>query len=156
MKTLFGLLLSGAVLASCSSDPSGTATDAANVQSLNQQFIGAWNSKNTAQLDSLLADDVQFVQGETHYKGKAEVADKWIGATLSTISDLKTYTASSGNDTQIAYEAGTFSTEVLPDAPGAPRGEGEGNFILLWKKGANDKWKLSYAQLEGLPVQVKN
>ena len=89
-------------------------------------------------------------------KGKAEVADKWIQATLGTIADLKTYAASSGNDAQLAYEAGTFSAEVLPETPGAPHGVGEGNFVLLWKRGADSKWKLSYAQLEDLPVQVKN
>ncbi|MBC6612754.1 nuclear transport factor 2 family protein [Hymenobacter sp. BT507] len=151
MRILFGLLLGG-VLASCSSN---TASDAVNVQSLNQQFIGAWNSKNTAQLDSLLADDVQFVQGETHYKGKAEVADKWVRATIGSIANLKTYTASSSADTQLAYDAGTFTAEVLPETAGGPQGEGEGNYMLLWKKDANNKWKLSYAQLEDLPVQVK-
>ena len=157
VKTLFGLLLGGGVLAACSAEPvvSPPPPGAANVQSLNQQFIGAWNSQNTAQLDSLLADDVQFVQGETHYKGKAEVADKWIQATLGTIADLKTYAASSGNDTHLAYEAGTFSAEVLPETPGAPHGMGEGNFILLWKRGPDSNWKLSYVQLEDLPVQMK-
>ena len=157
MKIFLGLLLGSSVLAACSAGSSATTTDAAaNVQSLNQQFIGAWNNQNAAQLDSLLADDVQFVQGETHYKGKAEVAEKWIQATLGTIADLKTYAASSGNDAQLAYEAGTFSAEVLPETPGAPHGVGEGNFVLLWKRGADSKWKLSYAQLEDLPVQVKN
>lgn len=151
MRILFGLLLGG-MLASCSSDK---ATDAVNVQNLNQQFIGAWNSKNASQLDSLLADDVQFAQGETHYKGKAEVADKWVRATIGTIANLKTYTASSSADTQIAYDAGTYTAEVLPEQPGGPAGVGEGNYMLVWKKDAGNKWKLSYAQLEGLPVQVK-
>jgi hypothetical protein len=51
---------------------------------------------------------------------------------------------------------GTFSTEVVPEGPNMPRGEGEGNFILLWKKNAKNAWKLSYVQLEGLPVRVRN
>lgn len=74
---------------------------------------------------------------------------------MPTISNLKTSTLSTVADTQIAYEAGTFSVDVSPEAPGEPRGLGEGNFMLLWKKGADDNWKLSYAQLEDLPVQVK-
>lgn len=151
MRILFGLLLGG-MLASCSSDK---ATKTVDVQNLNQQFIGAWNSKNASQLDSLLADDVQFVQGETHYKGKAEVADKWVKATIGTIANLKTYTASSSADTKLAYDAGTFTAEVLPEQAGGPAGVGEGNYMLLWKKDAGNKWKLSYAQLEDLPVQVK-
>jgi hypothetical protein len=154
MKTYFGLLLAAASLASCSTDKK--PAEAVNVQALNQQFIGAWNSRNTAQLDTLLADDIQYSQGETHFKGKSEVSDKWVRATLGTITDLKTYATSSGTDAQTAYEAGTFSTEVVPETPGTPRGEGEGNFILLWKKNAKNAWKLSYVQLEGLPVKIRN
>lgn len=154
MKSFLGLLLGGALLASCSSPKTDAA--AVNVQSLNQQFIGAWNAKNTAALDTLLADDVQYAQGETRFNGKSEVADKWVRATMGTISDLKTYVTNTGSDASIAYEAGTFSTDVLPETPGQPHGEGEGNFVLLWKKQKNNSWKLSYVQLEGLPVKVKN
>lgn len=155
MKSFLGLLLGGALLASCSG-PKTDAASAVNVQSLNQQFIGAWNAKNTAALDTLLADDVQYAQGETRFNGKSEVSDKWVRATMGTISDLKTYVTNTGSDATMAYEAGTFSTDVLPETPGQPQGEGEGNFLLLWKKQKNNSWKLSYVQLEGLPVKVRN
>lgn len=154
MKRIFGLLLGGALLAGCSDTKTDAAADV-NVQSLNQQFIGAWNAKNTVQLDSLLADDVQYAQGATRFSGKAEVSDKWVRATMGTIADLKLYTTNSGSGPAMAYEAGTFSTEVLPEMADQPRGEGEGNFILVWKKNAKNAWKLSYVQLEGLPVKAK-
>jgi len=128
----------------------------ANVQELNKQFITAWNSKETDKVISFLADDVQFLQGEAHFKGKSEVGDKWVKETASTINDLKLYVVSSGTDNQTAYEAGTFSVDVLPAGPDEPHATGEGNFILLWKKAADGAWKLSYAQLEDSPVQVKN
>jgi len=152
MKSFLNLLLGGALLTACSTPK---APDTVNVQTLNQQFVEAWNAKNTVQLDSLLADDVQFVQGEAHFSGKAEVADKWIRATQNTISNLKTSTVSTGTDASLAYEAGTFSVDVLPEDPRLPRGTGTGNFLLLWKKNAKNNWKLSLAQLEGLPVQVR-
>lgn len=129
--------------------------DAVNVQDLNQQFISAWNNKDTEKIISFLAEDVHFLQGNTHFKGKSEVAQKWVRETLPTLADLKTNVVSSSADTKTAYEAGTYSVDVLPDGPDQPHGIGEGNFILLWKKGADDTWKLNYAQLEGLPVQVK-
>ncbi|GAB2790474.1 ketosteroid isomerase-like protein [Hymenobacter luteus] len=158
MKPLSGFLLgSAALLASCSAPkPDDAAAAAVDVKSLNQQFIGAWNAKNTAALDTLLADDVQYAQGATRFNGKSEVSDKWVRATLGTIADLKLYGTSTGTDANTAYEAGTFSTEVLPEAPGQPSGEGEGNFILLWKKNKKNAWKLSYVQLEGLPVKISN
>lgn len=151
MKSFIGALLATAVLASCSG-----STDKVNVQELDQQFIKAWNTKDVDKVSSLLADDAQFLQGETHFSGKSEVVDKWVKATMGSITNLKTNVVSSDADTHTAYEAGTFSVDVLPAAPDQPQGFGEGNFTLLWKKGTDGTWKLSYAQLEDLPVQVKN
>lgn len=150
MKTMFYTLLIGAALTSCNKQE-----ESANVQSLNQEFIGAWNSKDASKVTGMLADDVDFVQGEVHYKGKAEVSEKWVNATMPTTKSLKTSVISSTNDTQTAYEAGTFSVDVLPQAVGEKAGYGEGNYMLLWKKATDGNWKLSYAQLEDLPVQVK-
>lgn len=155
MKLFLGCLLGSALLASCSA-PKPAEAPTTTAQSLDQLFIGAWNAKNTVQLDSLLADDVQYAQGETRFNGKSEVSDKWVRATLGTISDLRTYSTTSGADANIVYEAGTFSTDVLPAAPSQPHGEGRGNFLLLWKKNNKNAWKLSYVQLEGLPVRAKN
>ena len=132
-----------------------SSSDTVNVQELNQQFIGAWNNKDSDKVIGLLADDVQFLEGNSHFKGKDEVAQKWVRETMPTLADLKTSVASSSSDTKTAYEAGTYSVDVLPATQQDPRGIGEGNYILIWKKGTDDAWKLSYAQLEGLPVQIK-
>ncbi|WP_460675735.1 YybH family protein [Hymenobacter coalescens] len=152
MKAFASVLLASALAAACTKT---AETPAVNVQTLNQQFISAWNSRNAIQLDTLLADDVHFLQGEAHYQGKSEVSDKWVRATMGTIEDLRLRVVSSGNDATTAYEGGTYSVDVLPAGPGQPAGEGEGNFILLWKKNPKGLWKLSYAQLEGLPVKAK-
>lgn len=151
MKALLYSLLLAATSASCTK-----AADPVNIQSLNQEFIGAWNNKDSGKITGYLADDVSFVQGSAHWKGKGEVAQKWVSATLPTISNLKTSVVSSATDASTAYEAGTFSVDVLPGNASQPRGFGEGNYIFLWKKGADNAWKLSYAQLEDLPVQRRN
>jgi ketosteroid isomerase-like protein len=148
MKALLCSLLVAATLTSCSK-----ADEAVNIQSLNQEFIGAWNNKDSGKINGLLAEDVSFVQGSAHWKGKGEVSQKWVNETLPTISNLKTSVISSSTDANTAYEAGTFAVNVLPAAPGEPAGFGEGNYIFLWKKGEDKTWKLSYAQLEDLPVQ---
>lgn len=154
MRASAFVVLGTALLASCAQPKQETT--AVDVRALNQQFISAWNNRNTAQIDTLLADDVQYAQGETRYSGKSEVADKWVRETVGTIRDLRLNASSSGADNSLAYEAGTYEVEVLPEQPNLPRGEGEGNYILLWKKNAKNAWKLSYAQLEGLPVRAKN
>ncbi|GAB3717166.1 hypothetical protein GCM10027592_59080 [Spirosoma flavus] len=149
-KLILYTLLSTALFTGCTKQE-----EAVNIQALNQQFIGAWNSKNADQIISFLAEDVHFLQGETHFNGKSEVAEKWVRATLPSLNDLKTNVVSSATDNQTAYEAGTFSVDVLPETGQQTRGYGEGNFILLWKKGTDNAWKLSYAQLEDLPVHIK-
>lgn len=154
MRTsLARLVLLGALplLAACSkpADTSATATSAAD---LDRQFLTAWNNKDLEKTLSYLADDVQFLQGNAHFSGKAEVSDKWVRATQSSISNLRTSVVSATSTDKLAYEAGTFSVDVLPASPGQPAGIGQGNFLLLWKPAADGTWKLSYAQLEDLPV----
>lgn len=151
MKFSLITLMAAGLLSACSKAP-----EAANIQALNQDFISAWNNKDAGKIAGLLADDVQFVQGSAHWKGRDEVAQKWVRETLPSLSDLKTSVASSATDEHTAYEAGTFSVDVLPATPAEAHGFGEGNYLLLWKKGADNAWKLSYAQLEDLPVQRKN
>jgi ketosteroid isomerase-like protein len=151
MKNLLYTLFAVLFLASCTKSEGETA----NVRELNQEFINAWNSRDADKAISMMADDVHFLQGEVVYRGKSEVSDKWVRETMGTIADLKIYPVSSDTDSRIAYEAGTFSTDVLPAGPGEPRGLGEGNFMLLWKKNGDGDWKLSYAQLEGHPVVAR-
>lgn len=151
MKPLMFALGFVALFTSCTEEG-----ETVNVQDLNQQFISAWNNQDADKIISFLAEDVHFLQGEVHYQGKSEVSSKWVRETLGSITDLKTNVVSSTTDSHTAYEAGTFSVDVLPAGNDQLRGYGEGNFILLWKKTEQGDWKLSYAQLEDLPVQVKN
>ncbi|MGI4832895.1 MAG: YybH family protein [Janthinobacterium lividum] len=167
MKAFLPLVCVAALLASCSGKNNDAATTtatpgapattgaAADVTSLDQQFISAWNSKDAAKVASMLGDDVQFLQGETHFSGKSEVTNKWVTPTISTISNLKTNTVSSSNSDALAYEAGTFSVDVLPTASEKTTGDGQGNYVFVWKKAGDGTWKLSLAQLEDLPVQAK-
>jgi len=169
MKAFLPLACVAVLLASCAGKNNDAATTAAapgaaptttagapaDVASLDQQFISAWNSKDAAKVASMLGDDVQFLQGETHFSGKSEVTNKWVTPTISTISNLKTNTVSSSNSDALAYEAGTFSVDVLPTAAEKTTGEGQGNYVFVWKKAGDGTWKLDLAQLEDLPVQTK-
>ncbi|GAA4363539.1 hypothetical protein GCM10023185_32300 [Hymenobacter saemangeumensis] len=142
-----------ALLSSCTKAP-----EAVNIEELNKQFITSWNNKEVDKTLGYLADDVQFLQGNSHFSGKGEVGDKWVRATSGTIANLKTSVVSSGADSKLAYAAGTFSVDVLPEAPGQPSAFGEGNYIMVWKQvgeGKDATWKLSYAQLEDHPLRRK-
>ncbi|MGV3539495.1 MAG: DUF4440 domain-containing protein [Rufibacter sp.] len=153
MKPYLFIIALVTVLSSCAK--TGEPQTVVNISQLNQTFIGAWNSRNSAQLDTLLADDVHFVQGEVHFSGKSEVSNKWVRETLGSIDNLRISPVASGVDDSIAFEGGTFTVDVIPSDPQLPRGEGEGNFVLIWKRNNKNAWKLYYAQLEDHPVQVR-
>ncbi|HEY0110484.1 MAG TPA: nuclear transport factor 2 family protein, partial [Fibrella sp.] len=86
MKTIAQFFVLAMLFASCNKG------EPANINALNQQFIQAWNNKETDKVVGLLDDNVQFLQGNSRYTGKSEVAEKWVRATMPTISNLKTNT----------------------------------------------------------------
>jgi ketosteroid isomerase-like protein len=151
MKTLLPVAALVALFAACAQPDKPAIT----AQSLNQRFVQAWNSKQADSVIAMLDENVQFAQGQTRFSGKADVAEKWVRATLPTISDLRLSPRSSVTDAKTAYEAGTYTVDALPETPAEPHGIGEGNVVLLWRKANDESWKLSYAQLEGLPVRAK-
>ena len=139
MKYFLLSCCAAALLTACSGNSQKAAPDAAapattaaaggssaNVSDLDQQFVSAWNSKDASKITAMLADDVQFLQGETHFSGKDEVTNKWITPTINTISNLKTNGVSTGTNADMAYEAGTFSVDVLPTATEKVTGLGTG------------------------------
>ena len=164
----FYLFASGVtlLLAACSGNGQSTASTpvavtapinsaAADVAGLNQQFVSAWNNKDASKVAAMLAEDVQFLQGATHFAGKDEVTNKWITPTIGSIANLKTYSMSTGAAGDVAYDAGTFSVDVLPTPTEKTIGNGSGNYVFAWKKASDGNWKISMAQLEDLPVQEK-
>ena len=149
MKPIFSFLIALFLFSSC------TKTDEkVNVSQLNSKFIGAWNAKQADSVTAMIAEDAHFLQGNMHYSGKAQIAQNWVNKTMNNINNLRTSVVSTGIDNEMAYEAGTFVVDVPSQSPDEPNAQGEGNFILLWKK-VNGKWKLSYAQLEDHNLQVK-
>jgi ketosteroid isomerase-like protein len=148
MKSILFVLSAFIILSSCNNQKT------ANVSDLDKQFIGAWNAKDTSKINPFLADDVQFIQADGHYSGKNQVIEKWVRESLPAISNLKTNVVSSDVDTHLAFEAGTFSVDVI--APNQPSAIGEGNFVFVWKKQADNNWKINFIQLEDLPLQVSN
>ena len=138
MKAIFSFIIALFLFASCTKTEN---TEKVNPATLNSKFIGLWNAKQQDSAIAMLAEDVQFLQGNVRYNGKSEVADKWVRKTINTINNLKTSTVSSGADNTIAYEGGTFSVDVPAQTPEEPNAYGEGNFMLLWKKDANGNSK---------------
>lgn len=145
MKNVPFLIFIAFLIASCNHSGNNV-----NVSDLTRQFITAWNAKDTAKIDSLMAGDVQLLEADAHYSGKAQVMQNWVIQSMPIINNLKTNAVSTDADGHMAYEAGTFSVDV--QAQGQQPAIGEGNYILVWKFTTEGNWKLIYAQLEDLLV----
>ncbi len=144
------------LLAACSGNGQPAASlSAAPVADLNQQFVSAWNAKDASKVTAMLADDVQFLQGATHFVGKQEVTNRWVTPTIGSIANLKTYSVRTGAAGDVAYDAGTFSVEVLPTPTEKNTGNGTGNYVFAWQKASDGTWKINMALLEDLPVEEK-
>lgn len=161
MKQLFLVFATGLTLASCNESQGGEEASSADTTSsistkvsskeLNETFDQAWNNRDTVKLFSLLSDDVQMLSGPRHLDGKQEVIEKFIRKDLSVTSNLKTNIVSSGEDANIAYESGTFALDV--NVPGMKPFTNKGNYNFVWKKSADNAWKVSAINMEDLPVE---
>ena len=162
MKQLFVLLALGLTLLSCSdsnSKESSTSVNASETtakvssKELNQSFDDAWNNRDSAKLIGFLADDIQMLAGKSHFSGKQEVIEKFIRKNLNVTSNLKATVVSSGEDNGLAYEAGTFTLDVK--VPDMEPFVDKGNYNFVWKKGADNQWKVASINMEDLPIEKK-
>ncbi|SHF13019.1 YybH family protein [Flavisolibacter ginsengisoli] len=163
MKQIFIFMAASAMIVSCtnskgeekdkSAEPTKT-TATVTSKELNQQFDNAWNSKDSSKLISMLADDVQLLSAATHMNGRTEVTERFIRHNLPVTSNLRTNVVSTGESDALAYESGTFSLDVAP--PGAKPFVNNGNYTFVWKKQADQSWKVSSIVMEDLPPVIKN
>lgn len=162
MKQFLLVVAAAATIVSCSDSkggekdkPAESPKAAAHVSSkeLNEQFDKAWNSKDSVKLVQMLADDVQLLSAATHMNGRTEVSERFIRHNLPVSGNLQTKVASTGESDALAYESGTFTLDVAP--PGAKPFVDKGNYTFVWKKQADQSWKVSSILLEDLPMDTK-
>lgn len=163
MKQVFFIMAASAMIMSCTNSkggekdkPAETTKTQATVSSneLNRQFDNAWNRKDSAKLVSMLADDVQLLSAATHMNGRTEVTERFIRHNLPVSSNLQTSVVSTGESDALAYESGTFSLDVAP--PGVKPFVDKGNYSFVWKKQADQSWKVSSIVMEDLPPVAKD
>jgi ketosteroid isomerase-like protein len=163
MKQVFFIVAASAMIMSCTnskgegkdkSAETNNTTATVSSKDLNQQFDNAWNSKDSSRLVSMLADDVQLLSAATHMNGRTEVTERFIRHNLPVSSNLNTNVVSTGESDALAYESGTFTLDVAP--PGAKPFVNKGNYSFVWKKQADQSWKVSSIVMEDLPPVTKD
>lgn len=122
------------------------AANNVSVAGLMNTFTEAWNRKDSATLIGLMADDVVIMAGKDRISGKNEAADVWLRGTLPMTGNLKVTGVQSNAGAVLAYSAGTWTMNVT--APGQALSTSAGNHTFVWKKAADNTWKLTLVHIE--------
>ncbi|MBT8319546.1 MAG: hypothetical protein KJP01_05390 [Gramella sp.] len=102
----------------------------------NMQWIDAWNRNNPLELDTLTATDaVLYMEGEAM---PSDSIRSWYKNAAPMMKDLKTNAEVTYANSEVAYEAGTYSHGIKGDTLNNVY---EGSYTLIWKIADND-WKL--------------
>lgn len=109
----------------------------------NKQWIDAWNRNNPGELDTLTATDaVLYMEGQAF---NGDSIRSWYKNAAPMMKDLKTNPEVEYVNSDVAYEAGTYSHGVKNDSLNIVY---EGTYTFIWKKKKND-WKLAVMNIGG-------
>jgi len=128
------------LVATCLSLPvSAMAQDKASIQSLNDQFVTAFNSGDMAAVAALYTEDATVLPpGAEMVKGRTAIQAFW-KATAEQFGDVKlTVIDVKPLGTTAAREIGTFALQTKGHQPQ----EITGKYVVIWEKVGAD-WKLA-------------
>lgn len=109
----------------------------------NMQWIDAWNRNNPHELDTLTAADAMlYMEGEAM---NSDSISSWYKNAAPMMKDLKTSAEVTYANTEVAYEAGSYSHGIKGDSLNNTY---EGSYTLIWKRMNND-WKLQVLNIAG-------
>ena len=141
---LFGTVF---VLMGCGDSQQKTASAAyADVDSLVSVFVSAWNSKDSVVTMSVMAEDAVVMNDSLIYRGKSEIANKWVSGGLKVLSNISALIIIKNSDGNVAYAGGTYSGDLTP--LDGPKLKEKGNYSLGWSKQSNGEWKLTLIHIE--------
>lgn len=125
----------------------------ASLDSMNREFEGAWNRKDSAAVVDMFAEDIIMISGKSMLKGKSELARKFISRNMPVANNLKIKKEKTDVSGNLGYETGTWSLSVkLSDQSEVDQ---TGNHTFIWKKDNSMNWKLSVMDMEDHKSEAK-
>jgi uncharacterized protein (TIGR02246 family) len=109
----------------------------------NAEWIEAWEKGNPGMLAAIFTDDgVMLSQGGRVFKGRQQILERQKAAMQSVTRPVRVsvITVKIWLDGDTAYETGKYKYEYTEK--GKPTTE-EGRYVTMWKRQADDSWKLS-------------
>lgn len=117
-----------------------------DVNKLTSEFIAGWNNHDSAAVRATISDEAVLVNDSIIRRGVEDIAANWISGGVKVLSNIKTTSASQGASEHIAFDAGTYTLDLLP--PGGPLLKERGNYTLIWHKNDAGDWKLTHLHIE--------
>jgi uncharacterized protein (TIGR02246 family) len=141
MKTKNIILLFTAMLfiIACTQKPS-TDKDKALVDSLTTAAATAWGSGDIDKVMSIYADDAIVISGQLKFGGKDSIAKGWKNI-VQYAKNFKTYQSVSSVSEEMVFTEGLYTFEWNQ---GNYSALAKGVAILVWKKQADNSWKITY------------
>lgn len=134
-------LLAGFALAAAVAGPVHAQSAKVEIEAAIAEFETAFNGKDAAAVAELYTEDAAiFPPDAPRIDGKEGIGKYWGGAIEAGLSDLALSAVEIEDSGNSAYEVGTFSLKA--PAEGGASTDVKGQYIVIWKKDADGKWRL--------------
>ncbi len=119
-----------------------------DVDSLTSTFLAGWNNKDSAAIIKTIADNAIVMNDSLIHNGHLAIANNWVSGGVKVLSNIKTSAVIKDSDNKIAYDGGTYTSDLTP--PGRPVLKEKGNYNLVWTKQQTGDWKLTLIHIEDI------
>jgi ketosteroid isomerase-like protein len=123
-------------------------TPAVKVDSLTQEFLNGWNSKDSLAIMSTFEANAIVMNDSLIHKGVEEIGKNWVSGGVKVLSNIQVSSLVQEANESLAYSGGTYSLDILP--PGGPLLKEKGNYSLVWSRQSSGSWKLTLVHIEDI------
>lgn len=128
------------------------AEDLAALADYNKRYLKSINDGDIATLSALTSDEHTMIPpGRAPIEGKAANDAANGKAFENNRFDEHWYPVDTGVSGDLAYERGTYTTDVFPKAGGESR-HVAGTFLRIYRRQPDGKWKMIYDTFNSVPA----
>jgi uncharacterized protein (TIGR02246 family) len=138
MLRFTGLVLVGLIGLSLPAAAAGDVRHA--VEQANAKLVDAFKARDSAAIAKLYAENAKMLPPDaSEVAGRQDIQQLWQGWIDGGLKDLTLDTSEVEASGDLAYEIGDFSLQAPADDAMATI---TGNYLVVWKHGADDQWRL--------------
>jgi uncharacterized protein (TIGR02246 family) len=122
------------------------------IEQVNARFVEAFKAGDAAAISSLYTETAKMLPPDaTEVVGREAIQMLWQGAIDDGVKELTLKAIDVEACGDLAYEVGSFSIQV-PAESNAMTTAG-GNYLVIWKRGADGRWRLHVDTWNDAPDQ---